>query len=189
MKVHFIGALEGNQDDYRKIIDIIESKDHNVLTKHSIERKISQVESETSEEAELYAKRMNKWIRSADVVVVEVTTPGLGTGFEVATALDVGRPVIAIYKPKKDNIPHVLRAMEGDDKIQVLSYNDNTLAEVLSMALDYASDTMDTRFNFFISPKHQHYLDWVSKNRMVPRAVFLRRLIEREMEKDEEYNS
>ena len=63
-----------------------------------------------------------------------------------------------------------------------------SVEEALKLALDYASDQMDTRFNFFISPKHGNYLDWISKNKKVPRAVYLRRLIEKDMDENKEYS-
>ena len=188
MKVHFIGGLEGDLSDYHKIISMIESSGWEVVTKHSIERSIDDVKKETPEDAELYAKKMKQWIMKADVVFVEMSRPGLGTGFEVAVALDSGKPVVALYKPGPYNGHFVLRGLEGkDNKLQVLSYNDDNLKEVVRMAIDFATDSMDTRFNFFISPKHQNYLDWVSKKRRVPRAVYLRRLIEDDMKKTKEY--
>jgi len=50
--------------------------------------------------------------------------------------------------------------------------------------LEEAKRRMDVRFNFFVSPKILAYLDWVAQKRMVPRSVFLRNLIEKEMKKD-----
>jgi hypothetical protein len=43
------------------------------------------------------------------------------------------------------------------------------------------------RFNFFVSPKILTYLDWVGQKRMIPKSVFLRNLIEREMKKDRDF--
>ena len=74
------------------------------------------------------------------------------------------------------------------DKLQVASYNDNNLDEVLTLSIDYASEQVDTRFNFFVSPLIVNYLDWVSKKKRIPRAVYLRRLIEQEMKANPEYN-
>jgi nucleoside 2-deoxyribosyltransferase len=188
MKAHFIGDLTGNIEDYKEIISALESLGWEVVTKHSITRNLKEVEAESPEESELYAKKMSTWIKKADAVVVEVTVPGLGAGYEVATAMDLGKPVIALYKPNGNNTPYVLKGMEKSEKMQVLSWSDSTLKEVLDVGLEYAMESMDTRFNFFISPKHQNYLDWISKERKIPRAVFLRNLIEREMENDEEFS-
>ena len=50
-----------------------------------------------------------------------------------------------------------------------------------------AKGLIDMRFNFFVSPKILNYLDWVGQKRMIPKSVFLRNLIEREMKKEKEF--
>ena len=58
---------------------------------------------------------------------------------------------------------------------------------MVASALDYVSSAQDVRFNFFISPTIGLYLDWISKNKRIPRAVYLRKLIEEEMRENKEY--
>jgi len=62
------------------------------------------------------------------------------------------------------------------------------LEEILKMACGEAKEQMDTRFNFFISPLHQTYLDWIAKHRKIPRSVYLRDLIERDMAQNKEFD-
>lgn len=187
MKVHFIGAPEGNKNDFKKIIDLIRENKFEIITDHSITRNIQDIEKESPEEAELYIKKMADWMKRADIIVMEGTISNLGAGYETSKALQLGKPVIFLYRIKSDNTPHVLKGLH-DEKLQVLSYNDDTLKEVLRLALDYASEKIDTRFNFFISPKIGNYLDWISKKRKFPRAVYLRRLIEEDMDKNKDYS-
>jgi len=187
MKIHFIGDLSGNKEDYERIALLVKKLGHDLLTDHSIKRSLKDLERETPEDAELYAKKMNKWMKNADVVIVETTVPMLGAGYEIAIALQLGKPVIVLYRPNDKNVPHVLKGMQSD-KLQVASYNDNNLDEVLTLSIDYASEQVDTRFNFFVSPLIVNYLDWVSKKKRIPRAVYLRRLIEQEMKANPEYN-
>lgn len=187
MKTHFIGALEGNKEDYKKIVKIIVDQGFDLISDHSISRDIDEVEKETEEEAALYSKKMADWIKKSDIIVIEATISNLGAGYEISTALQLGKPVIVLYRPKSGNSPHVLKGIH-DERLQVLSYNDDTLKEVLKLALDYAAEKIDTRFNFFISPKIGNYLDWIAKKRKLPRAVYLRKLIEDEMDKNKEYS-
>jgi hypothetical protein len=189
MKIHFIGDLEGEKSDYEQIILSLERLGHDIITRHSLERHIEDVKKESPKQSEAYAKKMHGWIARADVIVVEVSYPGLGSGFEVAQAVDLGKPVVVLYRPEVGDEPFVLRAMEQrSEKVQVLSYSKESMMQVLKMALDYAAESNDTRFNFFISPNQQNYLDWISKNKRIPRAVYLRNLIEKAMEADEEYS-
>ena len=67
-------------------------------------------------------------------------------------------------------------------------YNGLDLREVIKRSLEYLSEQMDTRFNFFISPKIGSYLDWIAKKKKTPRAVYLRKLIEKEMKENKEFN-
>jgi len=186
MKVHFIGSLEGNREDYKRIIELLEVLECEVLTKHSISREIQDVEGESEDAARLYAKRMRLWIVRADAIVVEATTQVLGTGYEIALALQLEKPVIVLYRDKGKNTPHVLKGVESE-KLQTYKYSDETLEKTLTMALEYARDTIDVRFNFFISPRINRYLDWVSKEKKVPRSVYLRTLIEVDMKKHPEF--
>ncbi|PIU73395.1 hypothetical protein COS78_02610, partial [Candidatus Shapirobacteria bacterium CG06_land_8_20_14_3_00_40_12] len=73
------------------------------------------------------------------------------------------------------------------DNLLTLVYTVVTLESGLRKVLDEASKKSDVRFNFFVNPKILAYLDWVAQKRMVPRSVFLRNLIEREMKKDKEF--
>jgi hypothetical protein len=187
MKVHFIGDLSGNKADYKKITDIVIKHGNDLVTDHSLTRTLKDLEIETPEDAELYAKRMSQWLKQADVVIVETTIPLLGAGYEIAVALQLSKPVIVLYRPDGKNTPHVLKGLESD-KLQVIGYTDKNLEEALILALDYATEQADTRFNFFVSPSIVNYLDWVSKKKRLPRAVYLRRLIEEDMKSNEAYN-
>lgn len=187
MKVHFIGDLSGNKADYERIVSLVKKSGHDLVTDHSIKRSLKDLEKETPEDAELYAKKMNQWMKQADCVVVETTVPMLGAGYEIAVALQLGKPVIVLYRPGVDNTPHVLKGMQSE-KLQVSAYNDTNIEEVISLSLEYAAEQVDTRFNFFVSPAIVNYLDWVSKKKRIPRAVYLRRLIENEMKENKDYN-
>lgn len=124
-------------------------------------------------------------IRESDVVVVETSYPSTANvGHELTYALDLGKPVIALYKSGRD--PFFLRG-RVDDKLTILPYTTYDLEQVLANAFDYALATQDVRFNFFISPQIGRYLDWVAQKKRVPRAVFLRKLIETEMQADKDY--
>lgn len=187
MKVHFIGDLGGNKADYEKIIQIIKNCGSELVTNHSVSRSLKDLEGETPEDAELYAKKMAQWLKKADIVVVETTVPLLGAGYEIAVALQLGKPVIVVYRPDGKNTPHVLKGLESE-KLQVISYSDKTLEEALTLALEFADEQMDTRFNFFVSPSIVNFLDWVSKKKRLPRAVYLRKLIEEDMRSNKEYS-
>lgn len=187
MKIHFVTGLEGNQDDFLRIVKKIQDLGHELVTDHFLTRTISDLEQEAEAEAELYDKKSMQWFKRADIVVFECTYSNSSQGYELATAMNLMKPVIVLYRKGVGESPYRLRGMTSD-KLQVLSYDDTTLEEVLEAALEYASDSNDIRFNFFISSEIFQYLDWISSRKKIPRSVYIRRLIEDDMHRNEEYS-
>lgn len=137
-----------------------------------------------SEEATIFFDQVERSIKTADICIFETTVPSLGLGHVTYMALSLGKPVIALYQG--DNAPMLLSEID-DSRVQVMSYTPDTIKEILEQTIDYAKDQADTRFNFFISPGHATYLDWISQHRRVPRSVYLRNLIKRDMENNNDY--
>jgi hypothetical protein len=99
----------------------------------------------------------------------------------------MGKPVVVFYSG--DEEPHLFRSLEvTNDKLVVVRYSSlDDLDNEVPLMVDFINDTQDTRFNFFVSPSISAYLDWVSKAKRVPRSVYLRKLIDEDMEKNEDY--
>ena len=186
MRVHFMATVTGNQERYKTIVDVIESHGHTLVTDHYLHRKISEIKQESVAESELYARRVQNWLKQADVVIFEATLSDVNVGFELALAMNMSKPVIVMHHKTDGNEPFSLKGIHSD-RLQLLPYDEKILDEMLVIALEYAQETSDVRFNFFITPTISTYLDWVAKEKKIPRSVFLRRLIEREMEESDEY--
>lgn len=183
MKIFFEASLSGKTEyekNYKEIISVIEKSGHTLIQSTLFERNPQDVAVETSKQAEEWYKNLKKWVNDCDVAVFEVSYSSTGVGHVVSVALNAGKPVIALHV--KERHPFVLETIPSD-KMQVIDYSLQNLPEKLNDALAFASGLVDTRFNFFISPKISNYLDWVSKKKRLPRAVYLRRLIEEEMKK------
>merc|ERR1711862_215490 len=63
-------------------------------------------------------------VSMCDVVVAEVTNPSLGVGYEVGRAVELGKPVLCLYRqlPRK-KLSHLLRGMDNNDYLRVLDYD------------------------------------------------------------------
>lgn len=187
MKVYLVASLQGKkqyQQNYEKIAQVLEQLGVEIVNTDFLTVNSSDLTDVTSSEEKKYYKNVQKWINKADVVIGEVSYRSTSVGHEVTLALSKNKPVILLHvKGKK---PTLFTGIEND-KLQLMEYEMENISEILKYALDYASDSQDTRFNFFISPKHQSYLDWIAKNKKIPRSVFLRRLIEVHMEQNEDY--
>jgi hypothetical protein len=189
MKIYFTASSRGKKDyseNYRKIYDVIENLGH-----ENLDDLIIQTVDENyfysgshDDQMKLFKQTLVN-IKSCDMVVLEVSVHSLSMGYVMHKALDMGKPVIALYLKGRE--PYFALGIENE-KLQVVDYELNSIENILKSGLDYAEEQMDTRFNFFISPKIGTYLDWVSRKKRIPRAVYLRRLITEDMKKEKEYD-
>ena len=62
-------------------------------------------------------------------------------------------------------------------------YTADTLEDIIKDFLNYVQGANDMRFTFFITSEIASYLDKISRNKKIPKSVYLRRLIEKEMQK------
>jgi hypothetical protein len=121
--------------------------------------------------------------KQADLIVLEVSTSSLAIGQELEFAIANKKKVVALHLPGKE--PHLLDG--GDETFYLVEYKADELPSLLEDYIEIARDQMDVRFNFFVSPKIVNYLDWISQKRRMPRAVYLRKLIENKIKQDELY--
>jgi 2'-deoxynucleoside 5'-phosphate N-hydrolase len=187
MKIYFVASITGKKyylDNYKKIIKELENLGHTVISDHIIGAETEQLLNESSNERSAHYKKVKKWLSSVDIVIAEVSYPSVSVGYELAHALEKGKPVLALHVPEK--VPVALLG-EPSDKLTMESYLKEELKKDLNILVKLTADQMDVRFNFFVSPKIVNYLDWIAKKKKMPRAVYLRRLIEKEMEKNKEF--
>ncbi len=188
MKVVFIASHTQSKElgkHYKVIHDALVASGNKVFTGNLFNTDQDDLLAKPDEREKWY-KEVLRNVKESDITVVEISHPSTANVGHILTfALDIGKPVIALYKDGRD--PFFLRG-RVDDKLTLLSYTENDIKSVVASALDYVSSAQDVRFNFFISPAIGLYLDWVSKNKRIPRAVYLRKLIEEEMRNNSDYS-
>jgi hypothetical protein len=182
MKVFFNASLAGKRQferNYALIHEAIEKAGHEMIASPVMINEAEKVILDDAEEAGSYYQRLQKWIKQAEICVFDVSYPSTSIGHEVALALHLGKPVVTLHvKSAPKNL--VLESLD-DDKLQLVDYTEDTVDELVDEAIGFATEQVDTRFNFFISPEIGAYLDFVARERKLPRAVFLRQLIEDDM--------
>jgi hypothetical protein len=189
MKIYFtaaISAMDKYAENYRKIVSLLEKAGHQIKSDHILGANIGDILGEDDEKKIEYYKNFLKWLNSADAVIAEASFPStVHIGHEISLALEKGKPVVVLYT--KSKMPVFLQGVKSD-KLFLLEYSLDDLGQVIDDALEDARDQMDVRFNFFVSPKIVGFLDWVAKKKKMPRAVYLRRLIEQDMEKNKDFS-
>lgn len=135
LKVHFMGAIDGDKDSYKVIIKKLEELGFFVVTKHSIERKIDDIRVESSSESFLVAEKIKNWIQISDIVIFEATKPDISIGYEIALSLNtVSKCVIVLYQDNQDNIPHELKGIRSK-RFRLLPYSLKSLTKQLEMVI------------------------------------------------------
>lgn len=188
MKVFFLSTPRGLKElgsNYKKIYDSIEKLGFENVSDFMVDVEPGEFYKGSEQERVKHYQKMVSDVKKADVVVFETSLHSLAVGHMANLALGMGKPVVALYV--KDKMPYFLSGVT-DEKLQLAEYNEENVADVLGDALHYATEQADTRFNFFVSPSIVNYLDWVSRKKRLPRAVYLRRMIEEDMRGNKEYN-
>jgi len=189
MKVYLTASESQRQEFevyYKRILKIIEESGYKVHAGIAFQKKknLSYKEDYKDQEVrERWYKESIKKIFVADIMVVEISYPSTANvGHKLSLGMEKGKPVIALYKEDRD--PIFLEGLKNE-RLFLVPYNEYNLEKVLKQALRDATEMMDVRFNFFIPPAIGTYLDWISRTKKEPRAVYLRKLIEEDMEKSD----
>jgi len=190
MKIFFVASprlVVKEPDLYRGIHNYL-AKDNVMLSSKLLEwtdkKAVEAVYDEKALKSGGGYKKALETLKKADVIMMEVSGHSFSMGFIVSKALDLCKPVVAFYK--KGSKSFFLSGI-NDPKFKLIEYTCQNINEMLDLAVEEVKKGIDVRFNFFVSPKILNYLDWVAQKRMIPRSVFLRNLIEREIKKDKEF--
>ncbi|MCL7970955.1 MAG: nucleoside 2-deoxyribosyltransferase, partial [marine benthic group bacterium] len=73
-----------------------------------------------ADDAHIYARDID-WLREADAVVAEVSTPSLGVGYEIARAAQMGKPVVCLFRPEAGR--RLSAMIRGNPAVRVLEYS------------------------------------------------------------------
>lgn len=110
-KVYFAGSIRGGRADaelYGRVIRHIQ-KENIVLTEHIGDLSLSKLEGDS--DVAIY-EQDTAWLREADLVIAECTTPSLGVGYELAYAESHNIPAHIFYDKSRTR----LSAMLAGDK-------------------------------------------------------------------------
>lgn len=135
MTIYFAGSISGGRGDqaiYSQIIEIL--KQHGtVLTEHFGEAALTSA-GENLADRDIHDRDL-EWLRKADVLVAEVTTPSLGVGYEIGRAVEWGKRVIGLYRPSQER--RLSGMIAGCAGIMIHPYDEpSELPTILRLALN-----------------------------------------------------
>lgn len=130
MTIYFAGAIRGGRKDHALYLSLIEQlRTYGlVLTEHIGDARLTS-EGESADSVAIHDRDLS-WLKQAEYVVAEVTTPSLGVGYEIGKATEWGKPVLCLFRPGNN---HSLSAMiAGSRGVKVREYqNTMDLKEIL----------------------------------------------------------
>ncbi|MFQ5886530.1 MAG: nucleoside 2-deoxyribosyltransferase [Anaerolineae bacterium] len=98
MKIYFAGSIVGGRENaqvYAQIVEYLLTKGHEVPSAHVARPDV--LDWEEKNPPSLIYERDIGWIRECEALIAEVSTPSMGVGYEIATALQWGKPVLCLY--------------------------------------------------------------------------------------------
>jgi len=101
MKIYFSGSIRGGRNDAQWYHDLIEylKTFGKVLTEHI--GRIDLVDEREIPPCQIHDRDLT-WLKTSDVVIAEVTTPSLGVGYELGRAVEMGKPILCLYRNSED---------------------------------------------------------------------------------------
>jgi nucleoside 2-deoxyribosyltransferase len=132
MEIYFAGSIRGAEADkslFKRFIEHLASHGK-VLTEHSFDFDYSQ--EIMLDDQEIYELDTG-WLKDADVLVAEVSSPSLGVGYEIGHVEALGKPILCLYRKQEGRR---LSAMIGGNKgLNVVEYDGE--AEALEAINDF----------------------------------------------------
>jgi hypothetical protein len=99
MKIYFSASISGGRADqalYARLIARLREVG-TVLTEHIGDPTLTAMGEANRDDRAIHDRDLD-WIRQADLVIAEVTTPSLGVGYEIAKATEWGKRVLCLHR-------------------------------------------------------------------------------------------
>jgi len=122
MKIYFAGSIRGGRENivvFRQIIGF-SLQFGQVLTEHIGDEKVDDLEAGSDDN--YIHDRDIRWLSESDVVIAEVTTPSLGVGYEIRSAIEMGKPVLCLFR--KTGGTELSAMINGCSDLKVVRYAD-----------------------------------------------------------------
>ena len=99
MKIYFSGSISGGREHeaiYQHLVAYLQAQGHRVLSAHVADPVA--LEAEKDMLPRVVFERDSNWVRECEAMIAEVSTPSLGVGYEYGLAVQLGKPVLCVYR-------------------------------------------------------------------------------------------
>ncbi|MBW2970708.1 nucleoside 2-deoxyribosyltransferase [Candidatus Woesearchaeota archaeon] len=129
MKIYFAGSIRGGRDDKQIYLELIRHlrKYGQVLTEHIGDTDLTVKGEDGLIDEHIYSRDL-AWIKEADVLIAEVSTPSLGVGYEIGKAEEMKKPVLCLYRQQGNK--RLSGMINGNPNVRIAHYT--TLKEAFN---------------------------------------------------------
>jgi nucleoside 2-deoxyribosyltransferase len=120
MEIYFAGSIRGAKADKPRFKRFIEHLTIHckVLTEHSFDFDYTQeIKLDDNEIYELDTG----WLKDADALVAEVSSPSLGVGYEIGKVEAMGKPILCLYRRQEGR--RLSAMIGGNRKLKIVEYD------------------------------------------------------------------
>lgn len=121
MKIYFAGSIRGGRDDketYSKIINLLQEYGE-VLTEHIGHHGLT-ADGEVNVTDQYIYERDMAWLREAEVLVADVSTPSVGVGYEIGFAESLKKKILCLYREGSER--KISGMINGNKNLVVKNY-------------------------------------------------------------------
>jgi len=181
MKIFFCASIRGKRGElYQRIVRILKNRARKVFANHILRTNQKKMDAWTPAEKDLYHKRVLENLRKSDVVVAEISYPSMSIGYLIALSVSWQKPTIVLFFGKE--APNILSSLESFGHLRVIEYQDiKEMEQYLKREIDLAIKELDIRFTMLLPPEIVNFLNKVSREKNVPKSVYIRNLIKENM--------
>ena len=139
MNIYFACSITGGRElesTYQQIVAALTTDGHEIPTSHLAQSEVMEQERALTPQ-HVYERDVN-WIKNCDVMIAEVSVPSHGVGYEIAFALNIGKPVLCIYEQER----RVSKMITGNPDPLLLVKSYANLEEAIALARAFPSERL-----------------------------------------------
>lgn len=121
VKIYFAGSIRGGRDDKKLYLQLIQhlTKYGQVLTEHVGNHNLTESGEDELSDDYIYNRDIS-WVQKSDVMIAEVSTPSLGTGYEISNAEVLDKKILCLYRNQENKMLSSMIA--GNPNLKVARY-------------------------------------------------------------------
>jgi len=163
--------------NYLAVIELLENLGHQVFHPHLTETELRELVISQTKSSHFHHQILQT-LKTADLVVIEITNPSITVGYFLAEALNKQKPILVLTTRKK---PPLTTFLEINQNLVVHYYSKiRELERKIPFLLAQLETEKQKRFNLFLPWRLDQYLVDASQKLDLTKSEYLRQLLKKD---------